>query len=114
MKKWSWVLRGYIFLVSLAVSTGQASGLPMDSGEQTQVSTQAPSSIKEYKLMLHEVPGSSEWVRVEKKENTYRIIHSRCLKSGVSNVLASVVPFASFYSWYDHPVTKISFMLRSC
>ncbi len=76
MKKWSWFLRGYIFLVSFAVTSGQASGLPMDSREQTQLSMQATSSAKEFKLMLHEVPGSSEWVRVEKKENTYRVVHS--------------------------------------
>ncbi|AGY56416.1 hypothetical protein [Gloeobacter kilaueensis] len=97
---------------------GLCRDFPLNSrcnGGRQQLSASAPAAEvpaqQQFKIMLHALPGSSEWVRVEKQGNLYHLIHSRCLQSEITRLLT---PFPPFYSWYDHPVTHVAFTPSAC
>lgn len=74
------------------------------------------------KLRLKTSGADNEWIRLERNENTVKLLHTTRAKTVFSRVLnglagAAPVPVPrvfNFYQWYDHPTTRVAFKPDSC
>jgi hypothetical protein len=66
---------------------------------------------------------NNEWIRIERKDNTLRVLHTSQVKDGlVSEVLngalsfvpSPILPEVNKYNWEDHRVTRVSFKSDRC
>lgn len=74
------------------------------------------------RLRLKTSGPDDEWIRIERNENTVKLVHTKRAKRGISGVFngilgaVSPVPLPSINShrWHDHPTTRIVFESDSC
>ncbi len=80
--------------------------------------------LQVFKLNLDRSGEDDEWVRLEKQNNTVKLLHTTRVKdhlvSGVLNGGLGFIPFplpfveANKYNWEDHGVTEVSFQSDRC
>lgn len=88
--------------------------------EVTAAASQVPEIIK---LKLDTSGPDNEWIRIERSENTVKLIHTTRAKAGFSGAVDGVIgavspipiPFGiNFHRWNDHTTTRIVFEPDNC
>ncbi len=89
---------------------------------QNSVCLQEPLQV--LRIQLDRSGENNEWIRMEKQDNTIKILHTKLVKdnlvSGILNGALGLVPVPlpfvelNDYDWKDHQVTEVTFQPDGC